>query len=411
MKKLLIVLILICSMLFIGCKKEEAPTDNLVLDENQNFKKLNKVENLSEDKDNLEVEDEFVNSLYEFTNKTINKLYKEKNIVYSPISLYFALSMLYEATTNKARQELMQLLNINETNSLRNNLSSIYQNNFYKNDKGTGKIANSFWLNKEYEIEEDYAKILQDYYFAEAFSTNFDNDSLEKICKWINHQTGNLLNIKPNDLQLNNETALSLINTIYFNNKWKVEMKKENMYTALFNNKKEVKYLKHIIDSSYYINDKCKVAYDYYQNDNKIMYVLPNEGYTINDLLNDNIFALIGKKEYSQINLSVPKFDISSSLNFIQTLEELGVEEIFNDSTSDIKSIKGNDVFVNSIMQNARIILDEEGTKAAAVTKVDSFPTASNPNEIIDFKIDHSFIYVIFDAKDVPLFVGVVNEL
>lgn len=410
MKKIMIVLIALCSMFFIGCNKQDLPTHTLVLDETENFKKINKVENLGEDKNNFTIDNEFVNSLYEFSNKTLKSLYQEKNIVYSPMSLYFALSMVYEATTNQARQELTQLLNINEVSSLRSNLANIYKNNYYNNKQGTGKIANSFWLNQAYTLDEEYAKVLADYYFAEAFSTNFDNDSIQKICKWVNHQTGNLLNVKPEDLKYSNNVVISLINTIYFNNAWKEEMKKEDMYTALFNNDKEVKYLNHIIDSSYYYNDHCKVTYDYYENNNKIMYILPNDGYTVNDILNDNIFTLIGKGEQRKINLSVPKFDITSSFNMIPVLQTLGIKEIFNAQTTDIKGIEGNDLHVNSLIQNVRIILDEEGTKAAAITKADGAPS-SEPSPMIDFKLNHSFVYVILDSKNVPLFMGVVKDL
>ena len=51
------------------------------------------------------------------------------------------------------------------------------------NKQVSRKIIYSFWLNNNYEIEEEYGKILEEYYFAESYSTNFNTESLEKICK------------------------------------------------------------------------------------------------------------------------------------------------------------------------------------------------------------------------------------
>ena len=407
MKKIIVVLIMLCSLFLIGCKSSDLPTDALILDESSDLKRLNNVESLSLEKKNENIEEDFLKSLYSFSALTFKEIYDE-NIIYSPISLYFALAMLYEGTVDRAREELNQLMG--ENRNLRYNLQLIYKNNFYTNKKGTNKIANSFWVNDRYEVDEAYSKILEKYYYAEAFKTTFNEDALQEICKWINHQTGNLLEMKPDDLQLNSETILALINTLYFNNQWLNEFEKEKIYEGVFNYNTKVTYLNHQITSGYYKSEICQVAYDYYCNGNQIMYIMPNEGVTIQKVLNGDIFSLINKVTRAKVNLTVPKFDIYSKLDLQEMLKKLGVKEIFNKYTTDITCVQGHNVYVDYVQQNARIVLDEKGTKAAAVTIIGEKNTSVGPDKIIEFKLDRPFIYVIFDSKNVPLFMGTVNK-
>ena len=138
------------------------------------------------------------------------------------------------------------------------------------------------------------------------------------------------------------------------------------------------------------------------------MYILPRN--SIKEVLDSNIFELINKGNTGKINLTVPKFDVKSSFDLIEALKNLGVNEIFNQNTKDIKSIKGTDVFVSTIKQDARIVLDEEGTKAAAVTIIGAKNESVEPDITINFKLDRPFIYVILDSKDVPLFIGTINK-
>jgi len=70
-------------------------------------------------------------------------------------------------------------------------------------------------------------------------------------------------------------------------------------------------------------------------------------------------------------------------------------------------------VFISNIFQNARIIVDEEGTEAAAVTIIEMEATSARPqpDEPIVFKCDPPFVLVIQDSiTGANLFMGVVND-
>ena len=55
-------------------------------------------------------------------------------------------------------------------------------------------------------------------------------------------------------------------------------------------------------------------------------------------------------------------------------------------------------------------MIDEEGCTAAAFTAITSDGSAA-PENIIDFKLDRPFIFVITADNSTPLFVGIVNNV
>lgn len=67
-------------------------------------------------------------------------------------------------------------------------------------------------------------------------------------------------------------------------------------------------------------------------------------------------------------------------------------------------------VYLTGVNQAARVIVDEQGVKAASYLEFPGAGAAMPPEEIIDFVLDRPFLFVIADVTGVPLFTGVVNE-
>lgn len=412
LKRILLFVLVVLACGFVSCKTTNKTRKTLKLKENANFIRVNKVV-YPQSKTSNEVNDQnFITILNKFTNTTTKEIFKSnKNEIYSPMSLYFALAMLYEACDGESALELENLLSINYKTLLRSELKKVYTNNYYNNELGTSEIAISIWVNKMYEVKKDYAKILEENYFVDAFRTAFDDDSLEQICNWVNYHTYDLLNMKPEQLLLDEATAFALINTVYFENRWKKEMRKEDIYKELFDNKKMVTYLKHTVLSSYYENEMYLEAFDNYSNGCKVRYMLPNLGYTVDDLLNSDIFLKKVFYNSADVIVSVPKFEVSSELNIAKTLQALGVTNIFDPFKATISALYGENTFVSSIRQNAKVIFDENGTKAAAVTIIGAEATATPIKRKIELTLNRPFLYVIYDANSLPLFVGVIRSL
>ena len=116
-------------------------------------------------------------------------------------------------------------------------------------------------------------------------------------------------------------------------------------------------------------------------------------------------------KKYMKVNLSVPKFDVSSTVNLKDGLGRMGITKVFDMESSDFTAITSDSpVYVSAVNQSARVEIDEKGVKAATYIEIPGAGSAMPPEEIIDFVLDRPFVFVI-SKGNLPLFTGVVNNL
>ena len=116
-------------------------------------------------------------------------------------------------------------------------------------------------------------------------------------------------------------------------------------------------------------------------------------------------------KKYMKVNLSVPKFDVSSTVNLKDGLGKMGVNKVFDMESSDFTEITSDSpVYISAVNQSARVEIDEKGVKAATYIEIPGFGSPMPPEEIIDFVLNRPFVFVI-SKGNLPLFTGVVNNI
>lgn len=424
MKKWLLCFIILVLFVFIGCGEEEI---SINFNDSDNFKTLNKVlypNNEYISYSNLSDTDEIYyghfNYLNDFMNVTSKKLLNNfNNNIYSPISLFMALCMLTEGATLETKDELLSLLSSNEKQieDLRIDMNLVYNHNYYSNKHGLSKISNSIWIRKDKSINNNYLSVLESSYNANAYETIFDDEGKSNIVDWINGNTNNLLKLEKENFNIDPNTALMLINTVYFDNKWENEFDKLDNFSDIFygfnangiENHKNVEYMNHVFDSIYYETDNCEIFIDYFKNENMIKIIFPKENSSIYECLNSDILTtdIVKKGNPVELDLSIPKFKTNSSFILNDTLVELGVSKIFS-SEAELDNI-ANGLYVSCVKQDAGIILNEEGVKAAASTNI--FVNEScGPTIQRKVTLNRPFIYIIYDSHNVPLFIGTVND-
>ena len=182
-KSLLFTILLLC--LFFSCSNVEGSFIPL------------KVDYPTEENNKVEIQKDEVINFNMFAWECFNNLgSSDENVIFSPASLYMALAMEAEGAKENTLVELQKLLRFDEFSKLRSTNKALFETNYYNNKEGKAKIANSYWVNNNLIVKDEYQKILVDNYYAEANIGNFDNQMLRKVAKWINDNTYNFLKVK-----------------------------------------------------------------------------------------------------------------------------------------------------------------------------------------------------------------------
>ncbi len=93
--------------------------------------------------------------------------------------------------------------------------------------------------------------------------------------------------------------------------------------------------------------------------------LLPKEGETVRDMYAAFDMQMLGKvmdyAEYEDINLQMPRFEVSSEKDLIEDLQSMGILLAFNDK-ADFSGITGNTgLQISQVYQKAVFAVDEEG--------------------------------------------------
>ncbi len=348
------------------------------------------------------------------------------NKLISPLSIYLALSMVYNGADNATKDSIAQTLQLSGIDI--NNLNPVCQALISQLPKEDNKvqmnIANSIWYRQNsYTPLASFLDILQNNFQASAQGLNFnDPSSVNTINDWVSQKTYNKIptiiqKIDPSDL-------MYLINAIYFNGEWQHGFKTSDTQNDNFylqnGNTKNVPFMHQEIKANIFQDSTFSmIELPYGSGKSFSMYILKPTGLegslsTFASSLNENILTnAISKMDSSTVELQMPKWEYSYEVQDMRPeLSMLGMGIAFGNNAdfSKIYDPAQSKVDISKAIHKAYIKVNEEGTEAAAVTAI-GFQTTSMPIPPPIFKLDHPFVYSIVEKQTgTVLFLGMMNE-
>lgn len=342
------------------------------------------------------------------------------NALYSPISLYIALSLAGSGANGATQSEILALLGISDTASLLEQNGRLYRLLYSDNEISQLKIANSLWLDDEYNGEtinfkESFTKSAVDSFYASLFKVDFARESTSQaMARWISENTNNTL--KP-DFKPDPEQIMSIINTIYFRDEWinrfDAELTQADTFHLANGQTMTCDFLNQINGSADFSRgDGFTRAVLPFKSWGGMAFILPDRDVDLSELISspEKLKESFegGQSSHGKVTWKIPKFTCDSKFDLVDTLKSLGIQAAFG-GDADFSGMTDHQAFISSIIQNTHIALDEKGVEASAFTKID-YVGAAMPEGQADMILDRPFLYGIYSVTGQLLFIGICGN-
>ena len=341
---------------------------------------------LSYGQSNIEIKEYETKPLYDFSIDLFDKLQKKqpkKNFICSPFGVASLYRILGDGAEGTTRKEIDKTIGIDKK-------QMSYLVNYLKcnNEEFNLDIANQIILNEKYNLKEDYKKEVESSYQAMMERMDFsDNNSVTRINNWCKNKTKGMI---PTILDTTNPAALLYaLNCIYMKGKWLSPFKEEKTKIEKFKLLSGTKIPMDImrmekIGLLYGETNVFKsLSLDYMNADTKrfsLLLLLPNNGKKLDEITKylknhslkeiDDIANDIIKVPNTEhhVHVKLPKFETSTETNILETLKSMGITHL-GFPEANFSNMTDEKVGINDSKQKAKIIVNEKGTEAAAITE------------------------------------------
>lgn len=351
---------------------------------------------------------------------------KQENIIYSPLSIKYALKMLQEGASDNTYTQIEEIVG-------NSNLPT------YSNIENTLSLANGIFIRDTYYqyVKDDYKNVLESKYNAEIRQDEFQ--SANNVNSWIAEKTfGKIENMLTDELVTNSDLQMLLINALAIDMEWKIQFEDDKTGGRQFYLADGTEMTATTMsrttssdDVSYYMGDDITAITidlkEYEGTQLEFMALMPNtnlEQY-VDSLTMDKIEEITqnlnsASNTKAGVNINIPKFEFDYDLNLKDNLRKLGITDAFApqlanfSNMADLEKTQKN-LYTSDALHKANIEFSEEGIKAAAVTVFGMMEATSSigvKNEIpIEININNPFVFLIRDknTKEIWL-VGTVYE-
>lgn len=410
-----VLLCIIISMIWLILNKKEEKDEN-----SQNTIQENVIEhNTTQGNANIV---NSVNAANDFEIQFLKLENNKQNMIYSPLSIKYALKMLNEGANGDTKAQIEKVIgDLNLTQ--------------YDNIDDILSFANALYIRNEYveHVKKDFLKLIEEKYNADIAYDDFNSAS--NVNKWIERKTlGKIKNILSDEVVQNSDSKMLLINALAIDMKWDNIFEDNDTHGEKFYltdgtdivgttmNKKTSKNS----EAYYKDNEVTLLSMDLKQyEDTQLQFVaiMPNEEklseyiskISMNDINNVIKNLKLASEVKDGLDISIPKFSFDYNLNLKENLINLGIADAFDDSLADFSNMSSSEskLYVSDALHKANIDFSEKGIKASAVTimSVSDAMAMVEENKPEEVKIDKPFLYLIKDKNtDEIWFIGTVYQ-
>ena len=365
----------------------------------------------------------------------------EGNLFFSPYSISLALAMTYAGARGETERQMAEVLHFLPQdahhvafNSLDSELASRGEvdEGEMEGDAFELSIANAVWGQKDYRFLQPFLDTLAENYGSGVKVTDFrasPEGARKTINDWVEERTEERIkDLIPPDA-ITDSSRMALANAIYFNATWAypfVGKTRRAPFHLLDGSSKNVPMMNIEEEFGYSNGDGYEAVNLPYNGGMSMIVIVPDserfrefEGSLDAELVS----RIVEDLSIHEVTLKMPKFEFESEFKLSETLRAMGMPNAFGtsvDSDADFSGMDGRScivgdrpcLYISEIFHKAFVLVNEEGTEAAAATAVsmEVILSAQAPPPRVNLTIDRPFIFLIRDwGTDTILFIGRVE--
>ena len=330
------------------------------------------------------------------------------NLFFSPYSISTALAMTYAGAREDTQAQMAQALHfLLDQQQLHQAFTLLGANLEQAGKKGHVqlKVANTLWPRTGQKFLKKYLALVKKSYGVRITPIDYGDEEAARhtINSWVEERTESRIKDLIAPGVLDRSTRLVLVNAIYFKGLWTSQFDQNLTGEAPFwitpDNQVQVSTMNQKHDFKVGEGDGLQILELPYAGEALSMIVLlPREKDGLvkleGSLTSENLDSWIKGLTETEVELSLPSFELAFPFRLDDTLKSMGMLDAFSEK-ADFSGLDGTrELFIGAVLHKAFIAVNEQGTEAAAATAV-VMQTKSLSFPPVVFCADHPFVFLI----------------
>lgn len=337
-----------------------------------------------------------------------------QNQMLSPISITYALGMLNNGAAGQTQQQISQVLGFQDVEATNVFCQKMLAAAPQLDPNTQVKIANTIFMNKDYNLKPAFIEKASNYYLAEPQTLDFhDGQTLDIINQWASDHTEKMIEKVLTPDAFDPDAVSYLFNAIYFKGEWTNKFDKNYTFNELFTTTgKELPTMHQRGAFTYAATDELQAVQLPYGNGAYVMTILlPRTDKSLASVLEsltaESWKGILSSKSLENVEIKLPVFETQTDKDLVSIMSKLGMADAFNEDRAEFPGFCDRRTFINQMFQSSHIKVNEDGAEAAAVTGVGMATNSigSDPGlTYIPFYATRPFLYIISQQSTGAIF-------
>uniref|UniRef100_A0A672TS82 Serpin domain-containing protein n=1 Tax=Strigops habroptila TaxID=2489341 RepID=A0A672TS82_STRHB len=343
-----------------------------------------------------------------------------ENIFYSPLSIISALSMVYLGARENTRAQIDQVVHFDKITgfgdtvesqcgsslSVHNSLKNMFAQITQPKDNYSLNFASKLYAEETYPILPEYLQCVKELYKGGLETISFQtaaDQARELINSWVESQTNGMIKNILQPSSVDPQTAMVLVNAIYFKGVWEKAFKDEETQQSVAlirseNRPVQMMYQFGSFKVAVVASEKIKILELPYTSGQLTMLVLlPDEISGLEQLENAITFEKLTEwtsadiMEEKKIKVFLPRMKIEEKYNLTSVLVALGITDLFSSSANLSGISSAESLKMSEAVHEAFVEVYEAGSEVVGSSGA-GLEAASDSEE---FRADHPFLFLI----------------